>query len=180
LKNQKKGFLIQSTDETVLINFFKRSLEEAIDSKIKQAASVLAEKELIIFLGNATSKSIAEFGALHFTSFVCLANHVPFPYLHPTIELSKEFAEKIAVIVLSVSGESKRVVNNLKRFLENGVTTISITNSEKSPVAMMSDINISYYISKEQNKGADLTSQIPALFIIEKLAKLVHAKKRGQ
>ncbi|MDH6363885.1 DNA-binding MurR/RpiR family transcriptional regulator [Enterococcus sp. PF1-24] len=55
---------------------------------------------------------------------------------------------------------------------------ISITNSSNSTIAKLSDVNIPYYVSREELDGADITSQVPALFTIEYLAKEVRKKMK--
>ncbi|MFR8961359.1 MAG: MurR/RpiR family transcriptional regulator, partial [Enterococcus faecalis] len=45
--------------------------------------------------------------------------------------------------------------------------------SEKSTIAQLSTVTIPYYITTEKSSIADVTSQLPALFLIEKLAKTV-------
>jgi DNA-binding MurR/RpiR family transcriptional regulator len=85
----------------------------------------------------------------------------------------KKGLSNVCVIALSVSGETKVIVNFLNQFIANKSAIISITNSANSTVAKLSDVNLSYYMSTEQQGDADVTSQVPALYIIEYLAKAV-------
>ncbi|TXW88552.1 RpiR family transcriptional regulator, partial [Klebsiella pneumoniae] len=50
---------------------------------------------------------------------------------------------------------------------------IVITSSESSPLGRLADIAISYNVLSEKIDDADVTTQIPAIYIIEKLAKSV-------
>ncbi|MDN6626001.1 MAG: SIS domain-containing protein, partial [Pisciglobus halotolerans] len=97
----------------------------------------------------------------------------------PIDYLSKELSEKICVIALSVSGETTEVVSCLSHLNLSNSSIISITNSSDCTVAELSDVNIPYYISKEYNKHANITSQIPALYTIEYLAKEVRKLKNS-
>lgn len=171
-RHKESGHKID-VDESTLINFLKRTTEEEIEEKISVAASLLADKEFVIFLGEGTSRIIAEYGAIYFSSMYNLSLSISHPLLHPISKVSSLTAKKVCVIALSVSGQTDKVINNLNYFSELGASIISITNSEKNPIADISDVNIPYYISIEKNQTADITSQVPALFLIEKLAKTV-------
>ena len=77
-------------------------------------------------------------------------------------------------IVLSVSGESRDTISHLQRFKERGCMVVSVTNSENCTIARMSDYNISYYITYRRIKTYDVTSQIPAMCIIERTGKKLY------
>lgn len=170
-REQNKGKV--DIDESILINFLKRTTEDYINDKIYKAASLLEDKEIVIFLGEGTSKIVAEYGSIYFSSMYNLSLTISHPLLTPTSKLNKETAKKVAVIALTVSGESEKVVSNLNFFMEIGATILSISNSEKNTVADLSDVNIPYYIAEEKKQTADITSQVPALFLLEKLAKVL-------
>lgn len=51
---------------------------------------------------------------------------------------------------------------------------ITITNNEQSTAAQLADLNISYYISQRRGElMVDYTSQVPAVYLVECLAKRV-------
>ena len=45
----------------MLIHFLQRSSEELLEGRIVQAAELLAKKEFVLFIGEGTSKVLAEF-----------------------------------------------------------------------------------------------------------------------
>jgi Transcriptional regulators len=176
MEDRKKISTDYSLDETTLINFVRRSTEQELKQKLEAASDILAEKEFVIFLGEGSSKIIGEYGAIYFSSLYNLSVCISHPLFNPVSRLNPDSAQKFAVIALSVSGETDKVLNNLEYFAELGTSIISITNSENTSIAHISDVNIPYYLGIEKNRTADVTSQVPALFLIEKLAKNVANK----
>ncbi|WP_458773869.1 phosphoheptose isomerase family protein, partial [Clostridium neonatale] len=63
------------------------------------------------------------------------------------------------------------IINQLRQFRNFDCVIISITNSEMSTIAKLSDLVISYYLPLQikGEKKVNLTSQIPVMNIIEKL-----------
>lgn len=171
---------IHAVDESAFINFIHRTSESNFQETLRAAAHLLAQKELVIFIGAGSSNIIAEYGVLYFSSIFSMAFRIEDPANHPIDFFSKSLAENVCVIALSVSGETKYIVNYLNQFLANRSTIISITNSSNSTIAKLSDVNLAYYISTEKNGDADLTSQVPALYTIEYLAKEVRKIKQFQ
>lgn len=176
-ENQKKNS-IEEIDETAMIDFIHRTNQPPYQEKIDEAVELLEDKDLILFLGSGSSNIMAAYGSLYFSSIFNIALRIEDAINLPLDYLSKEIAEKICIIALSVSGETSEIIKclNHPNFINSSI--ISITNSSKSTVSELSDVNIPYYISKEYNKEADITSQIPALYTIEFLAK--EAKKSRQ
>lgn len=172
LKKQKENS-IEGIDETAMIDFIHRTTQSIYQERIKKAVELLKDKELIIFLGSGSSNILAAYGSLYFSSIFTIALRIEDPLNLPLDYLSKKLSEKICIIALSVSGETTEVIKCLNHLNFTGSSIISITNSSKSTIAQLSDVNIPYYISKEYNKFADITSQVPALYTIEYLAKEV-------
>ena len=78
------------------------------------------------------------------------------------------------IIALSVSGETTQTIEQLKRFTSFNCAIVAITNSETSTIAKMSDVTLSYYVPVDrENLEVDLTTQVPVLYILEKLGKKV-------
>lgn len=167
---------IEINDETAYIDFFKRTAHDSFSKNIKQAVSLLKSKELVLFIGMGSSNIIAEYGSLYFSSIFKMALRIEDPLNHPIHHFSKKLSEKICIIALSVSGENTEIIHYLKDQNICNCSIISITNSSKSTIAQLSDVNIPYYITREQINGADITSQVPALYTVECLAKEMRKK----
>lgn len=174
-KNEQK--ILRRPDATELISFLSRTQDPYYETKIQEAVDLLKEKELVIFLGVGSSNIVAEYGALYFSSLFNMAIRIEDPSNHPINYLSSTLAKKICVIALSVSGETGEITNYLNHLNLTDSSVISITNSSKSTIAQLADVNIPYYVSVENLNGADITSQIPAMYIIETIAKEVRNQK---
>src|SRR5690625_1578715 len=66
IEQKKSEPSYQDVDETVLINFLQRSSDEILESRIQEATSLLLNKEFVVFIGEGTSKLIAEYGETYF------------------------------------------------------------------------------------------------------------------
>ncbi|MCL2560482.1 MAG: MurR/RpiR family transcriptional regulator [Turicibacter sp.] len=171
LNEKQLGKPFADIDESILINFLKRASSDVIEERIEVGAELLAESEMVIFLGEGTSKVIAQYGEIYFSSLFNMSFSISHPLFHPSSRITKETAKKICVVAISVSGLTDKVLRNVTMFKEMGIKTISITNSDKNTLASLSDVNIPYFITTNKNNTADVTTQVPALFLIEKLAK---------
>lgn len=78
----------------MLIHFLQRSSEELLEGRIVQAAELLAKKEFVLFIGEGTSKVLAEFGEIYFSSIYNLSASVSHLFSHPVSKLSEETAKK--------------------------------------------------------------------------------------
>lgn len=159
-----------------LINFFSRFQDTYYREKIDDAVSLLLEKELVIFLGLGSSNIVAEYGALYFSSNFTMAVRIEDPNNCPVSYISSELAQRACIIALSVSGETPEIIDYLGHFNLSDISIISITSTGTSTVAQLSDVNIPYHIAIEKVQDAvkdepDITTQVPALFIVETLAR---------
>ncbi|MDF9298171.1 hypothetical protein P5F23_14470 [Geobacillus stearothermophilus] len=59
----------------------------------------------------------------------------------------------------------------MHRFKENGSTIISITNRKHCTLANISDYNLTYYTTPERIGQTDVTTQLPVVYLLERLAK---------
>lgn len=83
------------------------------------------------------------------------------------------------MIVLSVSGETNELINQLGVFKKNDVKIISITNDAESTISKISDFNFSYYMIDEfaSSTVIKLTTQLPVLALLEIIAHHVETTK---
>ncbi|MGX7417526.1 MurR/RpiR family transcriptional regulator [Carnobacterium gallinarum] len=160
-------------DETTYIDFLHRTNEPFFQSKIQEAVELLKGKELILFIGEGASNVMALYGSLYFSSIFNMALHIEDPSNHPVDFLSETLSDKVCIVALSVNGETPEIIDYISHLNFSKSAVLSITNSSKSTVAQLSDVNIPYYITREIKNTADITSQLPALYTIEYLAKAV-------
>lgn len=167
-------------DETALVTFISNTNSDFFTDKLNDAAQLILKSDFVVFLGFGTSNITAEYGASYFRTLHTLAFNMDYLLENPEHRSqSDSYIKNACVIALSVNGENTKILNNVFQFKRHDVPIISITNSSKCTLSDISDINIPYYISNEKILTADITSQIPAIFIIEKLAKKVASIKKG-
>jgi len=81
-------------------------------------------------------------------------------------------------IALSAYEENEFTLSHIYKLNEKNSKILSITNNAQSTFAKISDKNVSYYVSEEFFKSANITTQIPVIFILEELARRVYEKSR--
>lgn len=157
-------------DVLEIIDFLKKTVNDDFDERLESLVELIVHSNNIFFVGSGMSGIVAKYGARYFSSIGKFCLYIDEPH-YPT---ESRMLNNALAIVFSVSGESRDTISHLQRFKERGCTVISITNNENCTVARLSDYNIAYYITYRRLKVYDVTSQIPAMCIIEKLAKKVY------
>ncbi len=169
----------QKFDSSSILDFFQRIETESFHKQLESIANIIAEKKQIIFLGIGNSGIIAEYASRYFCNIGIFATGIN----NPMFPINLEFPEESIIIILSVEGETDILIENSEIIKQCNSTVVSITNSKNSTLARISDYNISYYIQGERTDykkmKVDITSQIPAVYIVEALAKLAVQKKQG-
>lgn len=169
----------QGFDFSSILDFFQRIETESFHEQLKSIANIIAEKKQIIFLGIGNSGIIAEYASRYFCNMGIFATGIN----NPMFPISLEFPKESIIIILSVEGETDVLIENSEIIKQSYSTVVSVTNSKNSTLARISDYNISYYIQGERTDykkmKVDITSQIPAVYIVEALAKLTVQRKQG-
>jgi len=162
---EDKKTVLKSSQHSVA-EFFERTLKGDIEEKIKEAALLVAKAESVIFIGVGSSGILAEYGARYFS----FSMYIKDPYF-PT---HSQFRRNSITIALSVSGEGHSTVTHLHQLKQEGSKVISITNHKHSTIAKISDINIAYYVTEEWFENANITTQIPVMYILESMAREIY------
>ena len=158
------------SDLTELLHYFMRTNTNSFEQKIEQGAGYIRKAETIIFIGQGSSGTLARYGARFFSNLGKFSIGLEDPY-YP---ITKDMLRNTAVIALSVSGETKEVINLIDRLKINKCNILSITNQSNSTIARLSDWNISYNVDMHQiHGGYNATTQVPVLFLIEALARRI-------
>lgn len=167
-------------DSSIVQDFLQRANTEAFQNQLDKIVNIIASKKHVIFLGVGNSGIIADYASRYFCNVGIFSTGVN----NPMFPINLEVPDETIIITLSVEGEVEVLVQNSEILKRSKATVVSITNSKNSTLAKMSDYNISYYIQRElayENSWVkvDITSQIPAMYIIEALAKLTILKKQS-
>ncbi|MGY4691589.1 MurR/RpiR family transcriptional regulator [Salibacterium sp. K-3] len=156
--------------------FFERTLAGNLDDKILEAAEMIRHAEHVMFIGIGSSGILAEYGARYFSSLGTFSMYIKDPY-YP---IHTRMLRSSVTIALSVSGENRYTTTHIHQLKEKGSTTISITNTKYSTIASAADLTIPYYVTEETYQGANITTQIPVVYILETIAREVYNKNHGQ
>lgn len=151
-----------------LSSFFMRTNSNAFERKIFQATEILKKADLVVFVGMGSSGALAKYGSRYFSNMGKFSIGLEDPY-YPVETYD---CKNTAVIALSESGETKELIEIIRQFQKKDCKILSITNSAISTLAKISNWNFSYNLNQQRiNGGYNATTQVPALFIIEMLAK---------
>lgn len=163
----KKEITLQATyppieDLQELSDFFTRANSSAFEEKLLFAISVLRKADLIIFTGMGSSGTLAKYGARYFSNmghFAVGLEDVFYP-------IETFHWKNTAVIALSESGETEKLIEAVSQFKKKNCCVLSIINSPFSTLAKLSDWNFSYNLNtKRINGGYNGTTQIPVVFV---------------
>lgn len=128
-------------DATVQVNLFLKKLnDESYQTLLAPAVEMILNSRHILFTGIGTSGMLGAYGSRYFTNLELNAYSLSDPFA----PIPPRGLENTLVILLSVSGETDRMIEQLRDFKRYGAKTLSITNDEHSPIARLSDYNISY------------------------------------
>ena len=153
-----------------LEEFFERTLTGEIEEKMKMAARLVTQADNVIFIGIGSSGILAEYGARYFSSLGKFSMYIKDPHF----PIHSKLRNNSVTIALSVSGENNFTVTHLNQLKQEGSKIISITNNKLSTIAKISDINIPYYVTEEFFEEANITTQVPVVYILESMAREIH------
>lgn len=151
-----------------LLLYFQRTATSAFEQKISQAVEMVRTAQKVIFVGQGSSGTLAKYGARYFSNLGKFS--IGLEDTHYPITESED--AHTVVIALSESGETREVIDIVQQFRLRQCSILSITNSPNTTLAHLSDENIDYNVKQQRiNGGYNATTQVPALFIIEAIAR---------
>ncbi|MGL4971921.1 MAG: MurR/RpiR family transcriptional regulator [Culicoidibacterales bacterium] len=172
---QYKQYLAVSTEvmqseDTLLIDFLHKAQSREYEQKIYDIASIIQYATKVNFLGIGSSGILAKYGARYLSSIGTVAQYIDDPFYPVPIG----YYEGAVIIVLSVSGETKQIVSQLRRFADFNCAIVAITNSDTSTVARMADLVLSYYFPLDMLEyDVNITTQMPTVYFLERIGKQV-------
>lgn len=83
-------------------------------------------------------------------------------------------ARHIFFVGSGMSGKSRDTIGHVMRFKEQNCQILSVTNTENCTIAKLSDYNLAYYVTYERLGVYDVTTQLPAMSIVERLGKKLY------
>ena len=161
-----------NNDQSIIIDFLKRMNTDELDEKIEAVCDLITDSSNVVFLGAGTSGILCKYASRFFSTMGKFATYIDDPFF-PT---NYKTYENCVIIILSVSGETQSLIHLINNFKRVNCSIISITNSENCTISKISDLNISYYINQEKLGISDITTQIPVMYIIETIGRVLHDK----
>ena len=159
-----------SEDASEIIDCLKKVSTGDFEKKIEELTDIVDQSKRVIFVGSGMSGIVAKYGARYFSSIGKFSLYIDEPH-YPT---EGQFFEHALVIVFSVSGESNDTIGHINRFKKEQCRILSVTNTENCTVARISDYNIAYYAPYVRLGVYDITTQIPAISIIERIGRKLY------
>ena len=159
-----------SDDTSEIINFLKNIEESDLDRRLDKLCEMVKMANTIIFVGIGSSGILCKYAARYFSAVGKFTFHIDDPFYPKNFRCHGE----CLVIALSVSGETQTTIENVTRFKEQGCSVASITNSENCTLAKMSNINLPYYVQEVKVNFSDITTQLPVLYMIERIGKKLY------
>lgn len=169
---ENKKTVIKSSQQSV-VEFFERTLKGDLEDKISQAANLVNQADNVIFIGIGSSGILAEYGARYFSSLGTFSMYIKDPHF----PIHAKLRNNSVTIALSVSGENPFTVTHLNQLKQEGSKIISITNNKFSTIAKISDLYIPYYVTEEFYEEANITTQVPVVYILEAMAREIYKHK---
>ncbi|MCT7862993.1 MAG: MurR/RpiR family transcriptional regulator, partial [Lactobacillus crispatus] len=176
-----KAYLKNGTQDLNDIKFQfinKGNFPSDIISKLNIVADKIYQADNIITLGMGDSAFLAGYAARKMAALGYNAAPVTDPF-YPLVTKLENTTNNI-VICFSVSGKTTEMVEMTNRFVDNeDVTLISITGDDTSPIAKMSRYALTYHEKLIRHNGYDLSSQVPVMYLIEGIVKLLVDKENS-
>lgn len=143
------------------------------DELLEEAASIIREADFVLFEGIGNSGGTALLGARYLSNYGIFSLALNDPFYNYEV-----MPKKIVIILLSSSGETKELIREMENFNMLKIPVICITSDENSTLGQMADLALPYYFRQQRKSGVfDMSSQIPAIYIIERLANKVKCNK---
>ncbi|WP_046175522.1 MurR/RpiR family transcriptional regulator [Domibacillus indicus] len=154
------------SSNSAFAEFAEKTLEGRFEHAIGEVASLASSAKSVIFVGGGSSGILAQYGAHYFSGLGKFSTYINDPYFPVYDDL-----RHTATIALSVSGETKQMIDLASKLKKEGSRLISITNNKQCTLAKMSEVNIAYYTTEERHRYTNITTQLPVLYLIEAIAR---------
>lgn len=175
-KNITDFSMLQSMDDPYdlfqKVTYVNKSAIEGIPSsldrkELEKALEVLENAGRIVFYGVGGSATASFDGYNKFTKlgYQCTFSHD----FHFMLTVIPYLNEKDVLIVISMSGKSKDVLELARFAKKKGVTVIAITNLDRSPLYREADIKLCTPIVEDDFRIGSIPSRITQLTIIDSL-----------
>jgi len=179
LKEYYDGEVIPSSRDEIddITGFFKYAATEEFERKIVGMADRLEKYDILCFFGMGNSAGIAAYAARYFSNIGIYSFSVTDPFYPPYVKMNKING---AIFFLSRSGETKEIIDQAYACKKRLMPVFSVTNNADTRLSLMSDYTIDCRVRDVALPHAyDLTSQVPVIYVIERLARELQNRMAG-
>ncbi len=167
IKMENKNHLLHKENKlNYILDYFQKVDNKEFDETINQAVQMIVKSQEVLFFGIGISGAIAKFASYLFNrkgkrSAVC-----------DDFSMRTNIYDKNdCAIVLTVSGETDKIIERIIALKNDGIRVIVIANSASSSAAKMADLAICYYVPSDRNQYFySSATQVPVIYILETLA----------
>ena len=163
LKLFNEGLLLPDIDDEidVILEFFNYARSEDFKENIAKFVEYVDNAQSITFFSNVGYYS----------------QGIDDPYWPPPVNSDSSHL----LIVLSESGETREIIDQIKMYQRQNTKIVSIINKPDTTIGNMSDLCINYYVKDIiLPQTYNISSQIPVLYILERVTReLQNSKKRS-
>ncbi len=145
----------------------ERTKRLLVADSMTAAANVIASARKCVLIGLGSSASVASDAANKLLRAGC--NTYAYGDTHMQTIAISQLGEGDAVIGISQSGSSKDIVDGLRLAKSRGVTTISVTGTERSPIIRQSDIALITDTEEVRHSTLALNSHVSRLMVLDAL-----------
>lgn len=174
-QKEDNTYQVESYQSKEIIHCLMKLETSYFQEQIEEAVEIIQSSNLVIFVGIGNSGGTAHYGARCFTNSGTFSLCQDDPFYNSACVKGTP-----VVIILSVSGETPEVIQQISGYQQKGCALICITSSAQGTLAKMSDLTLAYHLKLRVSEPVtDFSSQIPALYIIEMLAhELLHRNQK--
>jgi Transcriptional regulators len=159
----------------VLLDFFNYTKGETFKKSIQRFVEHIQEASTICFIGIGSSGTLGEFAARYFSNIGYFSWSISDPYYPPLITHN----DNHLLIVLSESGETREVIDQIRVYQSKNTKILTITNKPGSTIDRMADGSIYYFVQDVVlPQTYNISSQVPVLYIIERLTRELQRSKK--
>lgn len=172
----KKQKQTENEQKSIFHSFSAEDYPEDVEEIIEKLANKILESDNVIFTGIGASGVICDYASRRLAGMGI--NSFSFSDVTYPISSKLKNTANDLVIALSISGETNEVIEVLTSLKTNkDITIAAITPNTKSSIAQLSNIVLAYRVQERRiNIHYDLSSQLPAVFLIESLSEIIYQR----
>ena len=170
----KRGQFQLKDSSLDIIHFFETFYTEEYNQIAKRVVHLVSEASQVIFVGVGNSSGIAQYGARYFSNLGKLSFTILDPFFPIRANTTKEHSKNTVVIFLSISGETKEILQLIEQVQILKYKTISITSTKSSSLGQLTDECLPFYLNHISDKEIDVSSQIATVAWIERIGRAIY------